>query len=334
VKLCTRCILPETFPGITFDEEGVCSACRSAASTDRRAAQRARFRGKFESLVDRVRGAHQYDCLMSYSGGKDSSYTLKLLVQDYGLHVLAVTMDNGFIAPRAYENIRNVVEALDTDHYMVKPRFDMLRAVFRTCATQSPYPVKALERASSICNSCMGIVKLVNFKLAVEKGIPIVAYGWSPGQAPVSSSVFKMNVPMILQTQSVFEQTLRPIIGDGLRTYMVDQGGLDTVRELPTNVAPLALLDYDEDVILGQIASLGWQPPLDTDANSSNCLLNSFANLAHIEQFGFHPYAFELAGLVRAGLMSREEGIERTSGVEVNDETVAFVRNKLGLEDT
>ncbi len=208
----------------------------------------------------------------------------------------------------------------------------MLKRIFASCAIESPFPVRALERASSICNACMGIVKLVNTKLAIEKRIPIAAYGWSPGQAPMASSVFHMNARMILQTQSVFEETLKPIVGGELRPYMLDATVLDAADVvLPTNVSPLAFLDYDEERIYEEIAELGWQPPRDTDANSSNCLLNSFANLAHMRQFKFHPYALELAGLVRRGLMSREEGIRRTSGSEDIDETIALVEQRLGI---
>ena len=29
MKYCTKCCMPSTRPGITFDERGVCSACRS-----------------------------------------------------------------------------------------------------------------------------------------------------------------------------------------------------------------------------------------------------------------------------------------------------------------
>ncbi len=331
MKICTRCVLPETFPGISFDDEGVCSECRRAVPSERLAQQQARFRAKFESVIEKVRGTGQYDCLMSYSGGKDSTYTLKLLVQEYGLRVLAVTGDNGFIAPRALENIWAVVEALDTDLYIVKPRLGMLKRLFTACATESPYPVRALERASSICNSCMGVIKLINTKLAVEKQIPIAAYGWSPGQAPTASSVFKMSPSMILQTQSAFVEAVKPIIGDDLRPYLLDEAMLDAAELLPTNVAPLAFFDYDEDNIHREIATLGWQPPQDTDANSSNCLLNSFANLIHMRQFKFHPYAMELSGLVRRGVLEREEGIERTSGTEEVDETLAIVEQRLGI---
>ena len=330
MKICTRCVLPETFPGITFDDAGVCSECRRSIPSERLAQQQVRFRAKFEAVIEKVRGTGQYDCLMSYSGGKDSTYTLKLLVQEYGLRVLAVVGDNGFIAPRAMENIRAVVETLDTDLYVVKPRFAMLKRLFTACTTESPYPVRALERASSICNSCMGVIKLINTKLAVEKQIPLAAYGWSPGQAPTASSVFKMSPSMILQIQSAFVDAVTPIIGDGLRPYLLDEATLDAAEVLPTNVSPLAFFDYDEDNIHKEIATLGWQPPLDTDANSSNCLLNSFANLIHMRQFKFHPYALELSGLVRRGVLEREEGIERTSGTEEVDETLAIVEQRLG----
>jgi len=48
------------------------------------------------------------------------------------------------------------------------------------------------------------------------------------------------------------------------------------------------------------------ETPADTDPNSTNCLMNAFANQTHIKQFGFHPYAFELQACPN-GVMSREE---------------------------
>lgn len=71
-----------------------------------------------------------------------------------------------------------------------------------------------------------------------------------------------------------------------------------------------------------------WKAPDDTDANSTNCLLNSYANVLHIEQFGYHPYAFELANLVREGVMTRSEGLERLNN-EDNSATIAFVKERL-----
>ena len=58
---------------------------------------------------------------------------------------------------------------------------------------------------------------------------------------------------------------------------------------------------------------MGWKKPADTDPNSTNCLLNALANHLHKKRFGFHPYAWEIAGIVRSGSMDRDEGIVKVS---------------------
>ena len=45
---------------------------------------------------------------------------------------------------------------------------------------------------------------------------------------------------------------------------------------------------------------------------------------------GYHPYAMELAGLVREGYMSREEALDRLEIAAV-PEVVAAVEAKLGI---
>jgi len=70
--------------------------------------------------------------------------------------------------------------------------------------------------------------------------------------------------------------------------------------------------------------------PVDTDSNSTNCLLNSFANLVHKQRFGFHPYAFELAKLVREGYLERDEALKRLEQAE-DQNTVELVKKKLNL---
>ena len=79
------------------------------------------------------------------------------------------------------------------------------------------------------------------------------------------------------------------------------------------------------------MGELGWKKPTDTDSNSSNCLLNSFANQTHINKYGFHPYVFEIAGLVRSGVMTREEGIEKIEAPQ-DENTIREVKRKLGIQ--
>ena len=51
---CKKCVMPNTRPGITFNEEGICSACQSY---DRRKSIDWEARWKeFEALCDKYRG--------------------------------------------------------------------------------------------------------------------------------------------------------------------------------------------------------------------------------------------------------------------------------------
>ena len=128
-----------------------------------------------------------------------------------------------------------------------------------------------------------------------------------------------------------FKEITKKIIGNDITPYFLTESDYDKlVAGTYYNVHPLAFLDYSEEAIFKRITELGWQPPKDTDSNSSNCLLNSFANQTHIDAYGFHPYAFEIAGLVRTGVMSREEGLEKIEAPQ-NQEIVRKVKEKLGL---
>ena len=330
MRRCTRCILPETFPGIQFDEDGVCQYCRRMPDAERRAAQKARLRTRFEELVSQVRTRPGYHCLMSWSGGKDSTYTLWLLKEQYDLRVLAFTFDNGFVSPAALKNMREVAENLKIDHVIVKPRFELLRQAFLSSTQPGMYPPRALERASGICNTCMALAKGIGLRMALEKDIPILAYGWSPGQIPLASAIFRTNRRMLKAMIETAMTPLEEVTDDQIAVYFPEQHHLENAQQLPYNVSPLAFLDYDEEAAVRRIALLAWERPQDTDPNSTNCLLNSFANQIHLEQMGYHPYVMELAGLVREGYMSREEALDRLEVAAV-PEVVAAVEAKLGI---
>ena len=85
MKRCTRCILPETFPGIRFDEEGICNFCLEFKGLEHLEGKKAEYKQKFETLVRDYKGKSSYDALMCYSGGKDSTYTIINLKEEYGL---------------------------------------------------------------------------------------------------------------------------------------------------------------------------------------------------------------------------------------------------------
>ncbi len=328
-RLCTSCVLPETFPGIEFDSSGVCRHCRAAPGRETGLEQKNRYREKFEALAGRLRGG-DYDVLAAYSGGKDSSFTLDIFKNRFGLRVLALTFDNGFLSSYSAKNISRVVEALGIDHIMYKPDFQMLKELFAISAGENLFEKKSLERASSICSACMHLVKLLVLKIALEKRIPFIGYGWSPGQAPIQSSVMKISAEFMRATQNLMFKALNGRLGKAVGPFFLGEELLSATRESIYNIHPLAFLDYDERKIYERITQLGWEPPQDTDSNSTNCLLNAYAIEVHRKAYGFHPYAFEIAGLVRRGVLSREEGIKRLDAPG-NADVIRMVKGRLGI---
>lgn len=252
-----------------------------------------------------------YDVLMAYSGGKDSTYTMMLLKNKYKLRILALSFDNGFISETARTNIRNVTDSLGVDHVFFKPRWQLLKKIFNAAIDQELYSKKSLERASTMCTSCIGLVKAICLKSAIEKNIPMIGFGWSPGQAPIESSIMKNNPALSRMSQQTILNPMKSIVGEEIGDYFLSENNFAETDKFPFNVHPMAWEFYNENMILQEIAKYGWTPPHDTDSNSSNCLLNAFANDVHIKRYGFHPYVWEIANMVRDGVMGREEGYSK-----------------------
>jgi tRNA(Ile)-lysidine synthase TilS/MesJ len=334
MHLCSRCILPDTFSTIQFDDAGVCNHCRQEEKgVEESSAKKEKYRQRLDELVRKVKGeAPSYDVIMAYSGGKDSSYTLKMLKERYDLRILAITFDNHFIAPVAWDNIRKIADHLAIDQVNFRYPWPYMKELFRVTFQKDIFPASALLRASSICTACISIVKGLVLKTALEMSIPLAAFGWSPGQAPIQSAIMKTIPASIFQNQAVLRKAF-PSLGRYHNPYpffLPDKYYEDFKDRFPHNIHPLAFFDYDENKIKSQLEGLGWKAPSDTDTNSTNCLLNALANENHIQRHRFHPYVQEIANMVRRGVMSREEGIEKIYTPQ-NPEMVRYARERLDL---
>ncbi len=89
---CTKCIMPNTKPDLSFDEEGVCDACRSMEKKDADIDWEARAK-EFGELLEKHKSkdGSNYDCIIPVSGGKDSTYQAYIIKKVYGLDPLCVT---------------------------------------------------------------------------------------------------------------------------------------------------------------------------------------------------------------------------------------------------
>lgn len=79
MKRCIECNLPETHETIAFDSEGVCNICSNQDTKEN--IDWNKKKKLLDDLVEEYRGKHDYDCLIPFSGGKDSTWTLYYLVK-------------------------------------------------------------------------------------------------------------------------------------------------------------------------------------------------------------------------------------------------------------
>lgn len=314
---------------VHINDEGVCNYCLQVNKSNNISIEE--YAEKEKQLVtafDKYKNL-PYQVLLAYSGGKDSTFTLYKLREKFNVSVLAVTFDNGFLTEQCRENIHEVTSNLGVDSITIKPSFSKLAKVFDLAASKEIYPKKSLERASSICTACIGIVKSTVYKEAMLRKIPFVCFGWTPGQVHVKAPIMRLDYRMILANQKQIQEPIIKNLGEEFKKYFIDPEWIEAQKEyVPSLAYPLVFSNYNEDEILTTIKSIGWKKPKDTDMNSTNCLLNSYANFIHVRDYGYNPYSLEIASLVREGFLSREEGLKKLS-MSGEESVISYVKNQL-----
>lgn len=329
---CSRCVLSASFPGIEFDSEGVCNFCRDEIiEKTEPGAVRAASEQAMKLIAD-ARGKSEYDAVLCYSGGKDSTYTLYLAVKKYGLRVLSFTLDNGFLSSLALKNIHTVVDNLGVDQLFFRPSKRLYEGIVRTSLTRQLYARSTSRRISAGCQSCISIVNNMALKLALEKRIPLILAGFTLGQIPVDSVCFKNDYRFLRESREKPLAILREEVGDGILPYLtLGDELLDGVENYPYTLNLLVMEGIGERDIIREVRKIGWEQPRDVDGCSSNCRLNVLNNYAHERKYKFSPYELELSHLVRAGQLSREEAISKLE--DQAPEQLAAVMDELGLTE-
>jgi hypothetical protein len=113
-RRCTRCVLPETMPFISFDENGVCNYCHHYKSRNH-----PRPKEELFELVEPFRRAHGDEVLVPFSGGRDSSYGLHLIINELGLRPITYTYDWGMVTDLGRRNISRMSSKLGVENIIV-----------------------------------------------------------------------------------------------------------------------------------------------------------------------------------------------------------------------
>lgn len=163
---CARCVTPETHETIFFDQDGVCNVCRQRDYREEAVDWAARA-AELEELLDSYRGKYDYDCIVPFSGGKDSTYTLLKLVRDYRLKPLVVSFDHGFYRPTVEENKLRTFRRLGVDVLRFTPSWQVVKKLM----------LESLRRKGDFCWHCHTGIFAYPMQVAINYRVPVVIWG-------------------------------------------------------------------------------------------------------------------------------------------------------------
>ena len=81
LKKCVKCQIPETYETIEFDKNGICNICEASKKKENIDWKKRKL--LLDRIIDENRGKYAYDCIIPFSGGKDSVFQLYYLMKDY-----------------------------------------------------------------------------------------------------------------------------------------------------------------------------------------------------------------------------------------------------------
>ncbi len=303
MKKCRKCLLPETVPGSDIDSTGICGFCRNHDTSPAAGNSRKAFEEDLERALAAARNhdGSDYDCLVPFSGGKDSLYLLHRLKRNYGLRVLAYTC-NIDLPAAAWSNIRTALKTLDIDHLVYAPAPGFLTKLFA-------YLLRNQEARGAVYTVSYVYAPLFEgsaIKLAIEKNIPLILAGYSPGQPEPGRMLYEF-APDLIRSEDWTPPHLKAcgeFSEDELR-HFYNPLELPPGTRFPRYLAPFHAWDYDQEEVMKAVVRLGLVKRK-SHANPivSNYPINWLMMYSDLRHFGYNPYTPEFSALIREGKAS------------------------------
>lgn len=323
---CSRCICDDSFPNISFDDNGVCNYCHTHNTLEERYPTGTEGQRRLRILAYEIKKAgrkNPFDCVIGVSGGKDSSYLL-YLARELGLNPLAVHYDNGWDDPIASRNIKTMTGKLQVSliNYRIQQNeVDDLIKAFLFSHTQDA------EAATDL-----GLAKCL-FKAATSFGIKYILDGHSfrtEGVTPLGWSYM----------DGRYVKSVHHAMGSvPLRTYpllgLTDQlwYGLKGIKRPRL----LYYVDYQSEKIrtfLKTFFAWEWYG----GHHLENTYTAFFDYYYRLNKLGYDGRKVELSALIRSGQITREQAMERMDAVQLplEEETRILneVRQRLGISNS
>jgi len=311
MKLCTKCVMPNTKPDLHFDENGICDACRFQESKNKEIDWESREK-EFLDLVQKYKTHPDYDCVIGVSGGKDSTYQV-LKVLELGLNPLCICFEPTIpteIGRKNLENLNNL--GVDLIHIKRNP------LVYKKLAREA-----FIRTGDNEWQNHLGIFTTVP-KFAVNFNIPLIIWGESPqieyGGPATSKTRNTLDRQWLEEFGGLLGNRISDMIGvEGLTqrdlslyTYAKDE---DIHRVGVTGLFLGYYFKWDLREVLKKSKENGFsvqdRPVETTYENFENldCYSNHLHDYLKYVKYGFGRATDNACLDIRLGYITREEGV-------------------------
>jgi hypothetical protein len=295
---CNVCFLTSEHPGVWLDKDSVCNLCKLEVATEflHNIKYANEVYEEFRASGTNPRGP--YDCLLMFSGGKDSTYLLDKFVNEEKRRVVAYTFDVPFESDHAAENLRLVREKIPVPFVVDKDDDNIKKVVREAFNRPAPEkPGKYLDEKMP-CMSCRTFYVIRAIIYAYRNAIPYVVFCADPQQMMTIDS----NVREILKG---FYRSFGEGFTDTHLKSDVEEMLFAEDECLPKIVFPFIAMrgDYDPDKIVQKLKAKGLynSSPLET-----HCTLFPLLNYYSFKHWGCMFYKLNASSYVRAVKRSKE----------------------------
>lgn len=174
LKKCVRCGLPETYETIEFDDQGLCNICKSTEYKHNEVDWAKRKR-QLDKLIEKHKGKYSYDCIVPFSGGKDSTFQLLYLMREYKLKPLVVRFNHGFMRKTIDDNCTRTFKKLGVDVLEFTPNWHIVKKLM----------LESFVRKTDFCWHCHTGIFSYPLRVALMYKVPLVI--WGEGMAEVTA---------------------------------------------------------------------------------------------------------------------------------------------------
>jgi len=167
IKYCKKCVMPSTRPGITFNKQGICTAC---INHEKKKLINWKTRNEeFKKLCNKYRkNDGSYDCIIAVSSGKDSHFQTYYMKEIMKMNPLLVSVEDNFPMTEAgISNLKNISQEFGCDIISFKPNRKLQKILTRYTFEKYGKPTWYIDR----------LIYTYPLHMAIKFNIPLLVYG-------------------------------------------------------------------------------------------------------------------------------------------------------------